>query len=80
MDEVVQGTLARVIQHEYDHLQGVLFPDRMSEAGRKSLQAELDAFDLEFQALLKQDEGLQAAHVKKRLAALESEYCQSDTA
>lgn len=75
MDEVVSGTLARVIQHEYDHLQGVLFPDRMTEASRKAIEGELDAFALEYEAMLKQDEGLLAANVQKRLAELEAEYC-----
>jgi len=31
------GLLARVIQHEYDHLEGVLFLDRVSELKRKKL-------------------------------------------
>ena len=75
IDEVVSGTLARVIQHEYDHLQGVLFPDRMTEAARKAIEGELDAFTLEYEAMLKQDEGLLFANVKKRLAELEAEYC-----
>ena len=34
--------LARVIQHEYDHLQGVLFIDRLNEGERKELKKELD--------------------------------------
>lgn len=75
MDEVVDGTLARVIQHEYDHLQGVIFPDRMSEAALRSIEGELEAFDLEFAAMLKQDDGLRVENVRKRLAELESEYC-----
>ena len=29
------GLMARVIQHEYDHLDGVLFVDRLSEEERK---------------------------------------------
>lgn len=29
------GLLARAVQHEFDHLQGVLFIDRMSEADRR---------------------------------------------
>jgi peptide deformylase len=32
-----EGLLARVIQHEYDHLEGVLFIDRLSEPKRKRL-------------------------------------------
>jgi peptide deformylase len=35
------GFLARVIQHEVDHLQGVLFIDRMTSAGRASLSGRL---------------------------------------
>jgi len=31
------GILARVIQHEYDHLEGVLFIDRLSEPKRKKI-------------------------------------------
>lgn len=31
------GLLARVIQHEYDHLNGVLFIDRMDEEAREKL-------------------------------------------
>ncbi len=34
--------LARVIQHEYDHLKGVMFVDRLAETERKKLKAELN--------------------------------------
>ena len=34
--------LARVIQHEYDHLQGVLFIDRISGEDNKKLKKELN--------------------------------------
>ncbi|MFO7446389.1 MAG: peptide deformylase [Ignavibacteriaceae bacterium] len=33
--------LARVIQHEYDHLQGVLFIDKLSEAALKKIKNDL---------------------------------------
>src|SRR5688572_35315 len=36
------GLLARAIQHEYDHLHGVLFIDRMDKATLKKIKAELD--------------------------------------
>jgi len=75
-DQVVDGMLARVMQHEYDHLQGVLFPDRMSEAAKKTIADELDAFEREYANMLKQDAGLSAAAVAKRLAELEAEYCR----
>lgn len=37
------GLLGRAIQHEYDHLQGVLFTDRMSPEDLKALRADIDA-------------------------------------
>jgi peptide deformylase len=36
------GILARVIQHEYDHLEGVLFIDRVPEQKRKQLLARME--------------------------------------
>ncbi|MDR0600642.1 MAG: peptide deformylase [Treponema sp.] len=35
------GMLARVIQHEYDHLEGILFIDRIDEARREKLLDKL---------------------------------------
>jgi peptide deformylase len=37
------GLLARAIQHEHDHLHGILFIDRMPREIKAPLQAELDA-------------------------------------
>jgi len=37
-----KGLLARVIQHEYDHLEGVIFLDRISEQKRKRLMAKYE--------------------------------------
>ncbi len=74
-DEIVEGMLARVIQHEYDHLHGVLFPDRMTEAARKSIETELEEFEIEFASMRKQNEGLEEKAVAKRLTELEAEYC-----
>jgi peptide deformylase len=36
------GILARVILHEYDHLEGMLFIDRLSEPKRNRILAKLD--------------------------------------
>ncbi|CAN5849903.1 peptide deformylase [soil metagenome] len=38
---VARGMLARVIQHEYDHLQGVLFVDHLSVLKRRLLRRRL---------------------------------------
>jgi peptide deformylase len=38
----VGGLLARIIQHEYDHLEGILFIDRLSESKRNRILAKLE--------------------------------------
>jgi len=47
----LNGMLARVVQHEYDHLDGVLFVDRMTPTARAKVQPTLDEFELSFRAL-----------------------------
>lgn len=42
-EEVFQGIRARVIQHEYDHLEGKLFVDKISPIRRKLLAPRLKA-------------------------------------
>jgi peptide deformylase len=37
------GLLARAIQHEYDHLHGILFIDRMEAGQRKELEPDIEA-------------------------------------
>lgn len=39
--ETFTGMLARVIQHEYDHLEGVLFTDHLSSLKRRLLKSRL---------------------------------------
>jgi peptide deformylase len=39
--EVHKGLAARIIQHEYDHIEGKLFTDRISPLRRKLLQSKL---------------------------------------
>jgi len=47
----LNGMLARVVQHEYDHLDGVLFVDRMSPTARAKVQPILNEFELSFRTL-----------------------------
>ena len=39
--ETYDGLLARVIQHEYDHIQGILFTDKLSSLKRRLLKGRL---------------------------------------
>lgn len=41
-EEVFKGLIARIIQHEYDHLQGVLFVDRVSSLRKTLLKRKLN--------------------------------------
>ena len=43
LEFVAEDYLARVLQHEVDHLEGVLFLDRLSGLRRQFLRRELDA-------------------------------------
>jgi peptide deformylase len=45
----LNGFFARAVQHEYDHLDGVLFIDRLSPSGLLSVKQALQDLELEFQ-------------------------------
>jgi peptide deformylase len=67
--EVVASDMAaRVIQHEADHLQGILYVDKMSDIGKMASRAALRELEYEFEKA--QDRGL-IAPTKELLAALE---------
>jgi peptide deformylase len=46
------GLLSRAIQHEVDHLNGILFIDRMDRKTKAGLQPELDQLQAETKARL----------------------------
>lgn len=41
-----EGLLARILQHETDHLDGMLYIDRLDDEGRRAVMAELRRFEL----------------------------------
>lgn len=47
------GLLARAVQHEVDHLNGILFIDRMSRADKEEFKPELDDLQAKTKAALK---------------------------
>ena len=53
----LSGLFARIVQHESDHLDGVLFIDRLTPTGRMALSESLAEFELEFRS--RQDRGEQ---------------------
>ncbi|OFY45267.1 MAG: peptide deformylase [Bacteroidetes bacterium RBG_13_44_24] len=53
-DEVFDGYKARIIQHEYDHLDGILFTDKVSPLRRRLLRNKLSAISKgKFEAVYK---------------------------
>lgn len=74
-DAEVSGFLARVVQHETDHLDGVLFTDRMSETGRMKLLPQLEEFEIEFNSRREKREIPDDEKIAARLAELERRYC-----
>ena len=40
-EEVLDGVIARVFQHEFDHLQGILFTDKLSALKKKLIKGKL---------------------------------------
>lgn len=49
INATVSGMLAKAIQHENDHLDGVLFIDRIGESSKVAIAGELDDFELIFE-------------------------------
>lgn len=42
-DEWFEGMMARVIQHEYDHLQGIMFTDKVAPIKKRLIKGKLQA-------------------------------------
>jgi len=40
-EEILDGLIARIFQHEYDHLQGILFIDKLSPLKKKIIRSKL---------------------------------------
>lgn len=49
-DETVDGLLARAIQHETDHLDGVLFTDKLAETGTLAVSDQLYELEVAFES------------------------------
>lgn len=41
-EEILEGIKARIFQHEYDHLDGILIPDRISQIRRTLIKRKLN--------------------------------------
>ena len=64
---------ARVVQHETDHLDGTLFIDRMSEAGRREIEPRLADFQAHFRRQQSAGQFPPDEEIKQRLCELEQQ-------
>lgn len=76
IEQTVRGLLARAVQHEFDHLNGVLFTDRVAESARRDVDAELDEFVLEFESHRRTGEIPDDDTILNHLREVEQRYCQ----
>lgn len=67
----VTDFMARIVQHETDHLDGTLFIDRLGPAQALDLRDQLEEFEFAFQSKLETGELPNADDMAKRLRELE---------
>ena len=67
----LDGLFAKAVQHELDHLDGVLFIDRLSPTGAIELREALQDFEAEFTAQRERGEIPDDESIAQRLAELE---------
>jgi len=68
----MDGLYARAVQHEVDHLDGVLFIDRLSPANQLAIREDLDDLVQEFESSRRLGAIAGDAEIAARLAGLES--------
>lgn len=66
------GLYARAVQHEVDHLEGVLFIDRLSPGNLLAIKEDLAALEREFYAYRQRGRIPDDAQIAARLAELEA--------
>ena len=73
----IDGLLARVVQHEFDHLEGRLFTDRLPEAAALEVRRELETFRDMFAGKQSRGELPGDATLVAELDRLEAARCQA---
>lgn len=75
IDEIVEGMLGRVIQHETDHLDGLLFTDKMSTTERAEIDGQLYELERDWQSRQETGDAPSDAAIAARIAELEAARC-----
>ena len=71
----LDGLFARVVQHENDHLDGVLFTDRMTTTGKLTIRESLKEFELEQKNLRDLGQLESDEDIAQRLDEWVQKYC-----
>lgn len=74
-EEDLDGLLARVVQHEFDHLEGRLFTDRLPDAAGLEARRSLDTFREVFAGKQSRGEVPVESDLLAQLDRLEAERC-----
>ncbi len=71
----VAGFMGRIVQHEIDHLDGVLFIDRLTEEDRRPHLERIQAFESVFEAKQQAGAAAQNDAVHAEICEWEQKYC-----
>ncbi len=74
IERTVDGFLSRVLQHENDHLNGVMFFDRMTEEAKRDLDDQLLEMDTVHESKLKSGGMPTPAELEKQLQSWYDQY------
>ena len=72
----LEDFMARVVQHETDHLDGVMFIDRMVEHSLQTIQGEIEEFEIEYRSKLTDGLIPDEQAVYQELAEWETKFCK----
>lgn len=70
----LDGLFSRAVQHELDHLDGVLFTDKMSETGKLSIRPELEELEIAFNSKRETGELPDDETIAGLIQEIENEY------
>lgn len=70
----LDGLFARAVQHELDHLDGVLFTDKLSDLAKAGVLPELEELEIAFNSKRDTGELPDDDAIAKRLAEIEERY------
>ena len=75
IEETIDDLHARVVLHETDHLDGVLFTDKLSPGEKAEVDGLLYEFELDWKSRQQTGEAPSDVQIAARIAELEAERC-----